>query len=199
MKTLLVLALALTAVTAASAQEFLGYTSEDIAAMIGQAKADEKLQRLKELGHSPSRWPSLGKAIGTTRTLSSRQDCIIDAVIAKMGVTIHPDTEWPTVLPASDTDFAKYQAAVRAQYPSKKADAFETIYLPDYEVIYLQDAAGAYKGGATMDDALAGEYARFIDVTQKGIRDRATLDADAAAVRAWYRAAYPSGTTSCAR
>ncbi|MBI3565666.1 MAG: hypothetical protein HY079_10760 [Elusimicrobia bacterium] len=199
MRNLLVLSLALLACSAASAQEFFGYTSEDISAMIGKAKADEKLQRLKELGHEPSRWPSIGKAIGTTRTLQSRQDCIIDAVTARMGVTIRPDTEWPTVLAASETDFAKYQAAVKAQYPAKKADAFETIYLSDYEVIYLQDSAGAYKGGATMDDALAGEYARFLDYTQKDVRDPAQLDADAAAVRAWYRAAYPSGTTSCSR
>ncbi|MFI5345246.1 MAG: hypothetical protein ACHQ51_02615 [Elusimicrobiota bacterium] len=199
MKIIALLALALLVSIPSHAEEFFGLTSEDVQGMIGQVKADQKLQRLRELGHNPSRLPSVGKALGFTKTLTSRQDCIIDAVLAHMGVSqTHPDTEWPDVLFASDVDAARYRSAVKGQFPTLNPTDVATIYLPDYDVIYLADSASAYSNGATIDDALAGQYARFIDYTQRDVRDGARLDADAAEASAWYRAQY-AGHSSCAR
>lgn len=200
MKILLLLAVCLAAGVPARAQEFFGFTSSDIQAMVAKARADEHLQRLKELGQSPSRLPSVGKALGFTKTLTSRQDCIFGAVEARMGISeTRPGTEFPDVLYASDVDGARYQAAVKAQYPAMNPTReISTIYLPDYNVIYVADSASAYAKGATMDAALAGQYARFLDRTQRDVSDMSRADADAAAITAWYQTQYPEGRSSCA-
>ncbi len=201
MKNLALLALALLVASPSFAQEFFGITSEDAQAMIGQALADQHLQRLKELGQSPSRLPSVGKALGFTKTLTSRQDCVFDAVEARLGVAeIRPGTEFPDVLFASGVDASRYQAAVKAQYPSAHPTSeVATIYLPDYNVIYVADSASAYAKGGSVDSALAGQYARFLDLTQRDVSDPARLDADAAAISSWYDAQYPAGASSCSR
>ncbi len=192
-----VLSLSAVCASAQSYDNFFGMSSTDMQAMVAQAKAEAHLQYLKELGLKDSRWPSVGKLIGTTKTLSSAQNCVWDAAIARAGVEIR-NPEWPDVLFGSQVDAARYRAAVKQQYPNRTVgDAVETVYLSDYNVIYLADDASAYKDGATMDDALAGEFTRWIDVTQKGVRDQSTVDADAAAARAWYRATYPDGASSC--
>jgi hypothetical protein len=202
MKTLALLAFAALAAAAPSfAQEFFGITSSEMQAMIGQAKADEHLQRLKALGQSPSTLAPVGKALGFTKTLTSRRDCVFDAVEARLGINaIRYGTEFPDVLYASETDASRYQAAVKAQYPaSNPTREISTIYLSDYNVIYLADSSRAYEKGSTIDAALAGQYARFLDMTQRDVRDPARLDADAAAVTAWYDAQYPAGRSSCSR
>jgi hypothetical protein len=200
MKFTVLLAFALLAVVPTHADEFIGFSSEDVQAMIGQVKANEHLQRLRELGHAPSRLPSLGKALGFTKTLTSRQDCIFNAVEARLGIAqVLPGTEFPDVLFAGDVDPDRYRAAVKAQYPASNPAGVVSIYLPDYDVIYIADSAGAYAKGGSIDEALAGQYARFLDWTQRGVRDAAVMDADAAAVMAWYRAQYPAGSSSCQR
>lgn len=194
---LLVAAVALCAVSASAQQDFFGMSSSDISAMVAQSKADAHLAYLRDLGMKDDRWPSIGKMIGTTKTLASAQNCVWDAAIAHAGVQIR-DAEWPDVLFGSNVDGDRYRSAVTHQYPNKTVgDSIETVYLSDYNVIYVADSASAYKGGATMDDALAGEFTRWIDVTQKNVRDQATIDADAAAASAWYRATYPAGVSSC--
>ncbi|MDE2141655.1 MAG: hypothetical protein KGJ84_04515 [Elusimicrobia bacterium] len=199
MKIIALLALALLAPSFSAAQDFFGLTSGDVAAMIGQVQADQKLQRLRALGSEPSRLPSVGKALGFTKTLSSRQDCIFDAVEASMGVAqIRPGTEFPDVLYASEVNADRYRAAVKAEFPSATpSEDVATIYLPGLNVIYVADASSAYAKGARIDEALAGQYARFLDWTQRDVRDPARLDADDAAAAAAYRAQYPAGTTSC--
>jgi hypothetical protein len=199
MKIIALLAFALLLSAPSHAEEFFGLTPEDAQAMIGQVKADQALQRLRELGHNPSRLPSVGKALGFTKTLTSRQDCVFDAVMAHLGLPqVRPGTQWPDVLFASDVDAERYRAAVKGQFPAMNPTDVATIYLPDYDVIYLADSSSAYSNGATIDDALAGQYARFIDYTQREIRDGARLDADAAEASAWYRAQY-AGHSSCSR
>jgi hypothetical protein len=198
MKMSALLAAALLLAAPAFAEDFFGLSSEDVQGMIGQVQADQHLQRLKELGHAPSRLSSVGKALGYTKTLASRQDCILTAVEARMGVAqVRPGTEYPDVLFASDTDAANYRAAVKAQYPLAKPGDVATIYLSDFNVIYLADSASAYAKGGSVDASLAGQYARFLDVTQRDVSEPARLDADAAAVAAWYAAQYPAGRSSC--
>jgi hypothetical protein len=201
MKNIALLALALLVSAPSYAEDFFGITAEDAQAMIGQAKADEHLQRLKALGQAPSRLPSVGKALGFTKTLTSRQDCIFNAVESRMRIAqVRSGTEFPDVLFASDVDSSRYQAAVKAQYPaSNPTSDVASIYLSDDNVIYLADSSSAYAKGGSVDEALAGQYARFIDWTQLDVRDAARMDADAAAVSAWYRAQYPVGSSSCSR
>ena len=198
MKTTALLALALLAAAPVFAQDFFGITPNDAQAMIGQVRADEHLQRLKELGRSPSAFP-VGKVLGFTKTLTSAQNCIIDAVQAHMGIAEVPyDTQFPDVLFASDVDGSRYQAAVKAQYPaSTPTKDVSTIYLPDDSVIYVADAASVYAKGGSVDAALAGQYARFFDWTVRGSHDMARMDADAVEASAWYAAQYPAGRSSC--
>jgi len=133
--------------------------------------------------------------------LASAQNCVYDAVAARLGVDpFEPNVAYPDVLFASDVNAGRFRAAYAAQFPGASVpDAVATAYLPSYNVIYVDDAASSYKNGATMDDALAGQYARFIDSSVRGISDAAKISADAAAVSAWYRAQYPAGQSSCAR
>jgi hypothetical protein len=191
-----VLALCAASVSAQNYDGMFGMTSSDMQAMVARAKADARLAYLKELGMKDDRWPSIGKLIGTTKTLASAQNCVWDAAISHAGVEIR-SADWPAVLFGSNVDGDRYRAAVTHQYPDKSVDGIQTIYVSDYNVIYVDDSASDYKDGATMDDALAGEFTRWIDVTQKDIRDQAKLDADAAAASAWYRATYPAGASSC--
>lgn len=199
MKTIALLAAALLIAAPSFAQEFFGMTSEDAQAMIGQVKAAEHLQRLKDLGQAPSTLVApVSKALGYTKTLSSRQDCVMSAVEAHMKIApLRDGTEFPDVLYASETDAAHYRAAVNVQYPNAKPGDVESIYLSDLNVIYLADSSSAYAKGGSLDSALAGQYARFLDFTQRDVSDAARLDADAAAVSAWYDAQYPAGRSSC--
>lgn len=199
MKSIALLAVALTIAAPSFAQDFFGMTSEDAQAMIGQVKASEHLQRLKDLGRSPSTIVApVSKALGYTKTLSSRQDCIMNAVEAHMKIApLRDGTEVPDILYASETDAAHYRAAVKAQYPKATPGDVESIYLSDFNVIYLNDSASAYAKGGSLDGALAGQYARFLDSTQKNVSDKAQMDADAAAASAWYDAQYPAGSSSC--
>jgi hypothetical protein len=199
MKILLLLALAASVSAPARAEDFFGINSEDAQALIGEVKAAQHLQRLQELGWSQRRFPSVGKVLGYTKTLSSAQNCVLDAVEAHLGVTqLQPNTEFPDVLYQSEVDSARYRAAVKAQYPTLAATGeFVSIYLPDFDVIYLADSASAYSKSGSIDGALAGQYARFLDRTQRNVGDQAKIDADAAEARSWYDATYPAGTSSC--
>jgi len=200
MKTIALLAAALMIAAPSFAQDFFGMTSDDAQAMIGQVKAAEHLQRLKDLGQAPSTVVApVSKALGYTKTLGSRQDCVMNAVEAHMRITqIRMGTEFPDVLYASETDASRYRAAVKMQYPNEKPGDVSSIYLSDFNVIYLADSASAYAKGGSLDGALAGQYARFLDYTQRDVRDEARMTADAAAVAAWYDAQYPAGRSSCA-
>lgn len=201
MKTIVLLAAVLLLSAPSFAEDFFGMSSTDAQAMIGQVKADEHLQRLKELGRAPSAVVApVSKALGYTKTLASRQDCIMDAVESHMGIAqVREGTEFPDVLYASETDASRYRAAVKAQYPSATPGDVASIYLSDFNVIYLADSASAYATGGSLDEALAGQYARFLDFTQRGVRDQAQMDADAKSASAWYAAQYPAGRSSCGR
>jgi hypothetical protein len=195
-KALLVLSVVLLAGAPLCAQEFFGITPEDGQAMIAQAKAQAHLARLRGLG-----WEGDGtlagarRMIGMTLTSASRQDCVLDAVIAKTGARLPYDTVYPDVLRESETNEDAYRAAVRSAAKAEPKD-FQTVYLPVYNVIYLADSSSAYPSGAAMDAALAGAYAGFLDA-QAGITDAARVKADEAAAAAWYASAYPDGATSC--
>ena len=54
MKYTALFALALLAAAPVHANDFLGMNDADVQAMIGLAKADQHLQRLKDLGQAPS-------------------------------------------------------------------------------------------------------------------------------------------------
>jgi hypothetical protein len=199
MKTLALLAAVLLVSAPSFADDFFGLSSEDVQGMIGQVQADQRLERLKDLGRSPSRLAGVGKALGYTKTLSSRQDCVMSAVEAHMGISqVRPGTEFPDVLYASETDASHYRAAVKAQYPLTSPGDVASIYLSDFNVIYLADSASAYAKGGSLDASLAAQYARFLDYTQRDVRDATRFDADASAVAAWYDARYPAGRSSCA-
>lgn len=199
-KTLAFLAAALAFAAPLRAQEFFGLDSSDVQAMVAKARAEEHAEFLRRMGQTGSSLAPVGRAVGLLKTLDSRRDCILDAVLQRKRIVPFGDIQWPDVLLGSETDEARYAAAVKAANPSApEPRSFATIYLQGYNVIYLADSASAYPEGATMDAALAGEYARWVDYALQGLRDRPALDADAAQTRAWYASAYPAGRSSCAR
>jgi hypothetical protein len=201
MKNLSLVALALLVCAPSYAQNFFGMTSSDVEGAIAQVRAEEHLERLRALGMASNPLQPVEQALGFKKTLTSRQDCIFEAVESQMRVTeIRPGTEFPDVLYASAVDSSRYQAAVKYEYPSANPTSdVASIYLPGANVIYIADSSSAYKKGGTIDSALAGQYARFLDRTQRGVSDAALIDADAAAVSAWYDAQYPAGRSSCTR
>lgn len=211
MKKLLLLALALVFAALAVAPAF---AFDDIAEAFGvtresfaQAKIDQLAMERKavldyagDLGGSPRDF-SLSRLTGRTKTLTSAQNCVFSAVEARLGIDrFVENTQVPTILYASNVSGAQYQIAIKHYYPNENPTTkVENRYVPALAVIYLDDYAASYSGGATMDDALAGQIAKFLLFTQKGQSEGPALDARADEVRAWYRATYPSGTSSCAR
>ena len=199
MKPLLALLVVLAAAAApVRADDFFGITSSDAAGMIAQAKAQQREEHLRALGWQPSNLPSIGKALGYRIDTSSRRDCIYDAVASRLGADTRVSVEYPDVLMARDVDVSRFQAAYKGQFPSAPVpDSVQTVFMPNYNVIYVDDAASDYKGAKTLDAALAGAYARFIDGALRGVTDSSRVDADAAAVQSWYQTQYPAGTSSC--
>lgn len=173
-------------------------TPDQAAGLVAQAQAQQREDYLRSLGWEPSNLPSIGRALGLRVKPSSGQNCIYDAVSARLGADANANVEFPAVLYAVHVDLSRYQAAYKSQFPGKPVpDSVQTAYLPNYDVIYMDDVSGDYTGAATIDAALAGQYARFIDGTVRGITDQARIDADAAAVQTWYQAQYPAGASSC--
>lgn len=198
MKPLLALLVVLAAAAPVLAEDFFGITQEDAQAMIGQAKAQEHEERLRALGYAPSGFPSVGKALGWRATLTSAQNCVYDAVESRLRADSRGITTFPDVLYAGDVVLANYQGAFKGQFPNAPVpSSVQSAYMPNYEVIYVDDVAADYKGAATMDAALAGQFARYIDTTVKNVSDQSRIDADAAAVQSWYQTQYPAGTSSC--
>lgn len=195
-KTLAALAVLLLSVAPLRAQEFFGITSDDAQAAMVHAQAEAHLAKLRGLGwEGAGAVAAAGKAVGLIRTSASRQECVLDAVISRMGASLPYDTAYPDVLRESETNEDAYRVAVKSATKTEPKE-FKTIYLSEYGVIYLADSASAYPSGAAMDAALAGEYARFVDA-QRGVSDAARLKSDGEAVAAWYASAYPDGTSSC--
>ncbi len=200
MKRILAALVVLAVVAPVRAQDFFGMTPDEAAGLVAQAQAQQREDYLRSLGWEPSRLPSIGRALGLRVQPASGQNCIYDAVSARLGANPDANVEFPAVLYAVHVDLARYQAAYKSQFPGKPVpDSVQTAYLPNYDVIYLDDVSGDYTGAATIDAALAGQYARFIDGTVRSISDSSRIDADAAAVQAWYQAQYPAGASSCAR
>jgi hypothetical protein len=199
MRKLALCAVLLACAAAASADGFMGFSESDIQGAVIQAQAQQKAEQLRALGYAPGALTGVSKALGYTARLTSAQDCVYDAVAAHLGADpFASGAVYPDVLFASDVNADLFRSAYAAQFPKAPAPAaVVNAFLPSYNVIYVDDAASSYKNGATMDDALAGEYARFIDNSVRGLTDSARQDADAAAVSAWYRAQYPAGRSSC--
>ncbi|NNN04796.1 MAG: hypothetical protein HKL90_02735 [Elusimicrobia bacterium] len=199
MKRILAALVVLAAVAPSRAQDMFGISPDQVSGLVAQAQAQQREDYLRSLGWEPSNLPSIGRALGLREKPASRQDCIYDAVSARLGADANANVEFPAVLYAVHVDLSRYQAAYKSQFPGKPApDSVQTAYLPNYDVIYLDDLSSDYRNGATIDAALAGQYARFIDGTVRSISDQARIDADAAAVQAWYQTQYPAGASSCA-
>jgi hypothetical protein len=201
MKPLIAALIILAAVVPSLAQDvndFFGITQEDAQAMIGEAKAQQHEELLRSLGWQPSNLPSVGRTLGWRATLASAQNCVYDAVETHLRADSSRMTAFPDVLYAADVDLSRYQAAYKAQFPDAPVPtSVQSAFMPNYNVIYVDDAAADYKGAATMDAALAAQFARYIDTSVKNVADQATIDADAAAVQSWYQTRYPAGTSSC--
>ena len=198
MKQILAALVVLAVAAPARAQDFFGMTPDQAAGLVAQAKAQQREDYLRSLGWEPSNLPSIGRALGLRVKPASGQDCIYDAVAARLGADANANVEFPAVLYAVHVDLARYQAAYKSQFPDESApDSVRTVYLPNDDVIYLDDVSGDYKGAATIDAALAGQFARFIDGAVRSISDQSRIDADAAAVQAWYQTQYPAGASSC--
>jgi len=198
MKPLIAALVVLAAAVPSLAQDFFGITPDDARNMIAEAKAQEHEERLRTLGWQPSNLPSLGKTFGWRASLTSAQNCVYDAVEAHLGADASSMTTFPDVLYAGDVDLSHYQAAFKGQFPSAPVpSSVQSAYMPNYNVIYVDDTAADYKGAATMDAALAAEFARYIDTAVMNVNDPSRIDADAAAVQTWYQAQYPAGKSSC--
>ena len=183
---------------AARADDFFGITPEEGQALAAQAQAQQHEEKLRALGWEQNPIAGVDHALGLRVKPSSPQNCIYDAVAGRLGANPSADVLYPDVLYAVDVDLSRYQAAYKAEFPGKPVPpSVRTVYMPGYDVIYLDDWAPDYTNGATIDDALAAQYARFIDGVVLGVDDPARVDSDAAAVQSWYRAQFPAGASSC--
>jgi hypothetical protein len=200
MKHFLAALIVVAAIAPSRAQDFFGISPGDAEAMIGQAKAQEHEERLRSLGWQESRFPSIGAALGYRVSPASNQACIYDAVFAHLRADSRVNAEFPDILYARDVDTSLFQAAYKGQFPSAPVPAkVQNVYMSNYNVIYVDDEAGDYKGAATIDAAMAAQFARYIDTSISSVSDQSRIDADAAAVQSWYQTQYPAGTTSCTR
>ena len=138
-----------------------------------------------------ARVAALKEFVGLAQT--SRQDvrCVVAAVSAHLGVAV-PAGEPPAVYRASQTILEDYQslyyAAVGAQ---DTPQAVKTGYFPGANVIFIEDASSAYGAGRSIDDALAGQVALYVQHRALGRNpSSAQARASAAEVERWFHAAY---------
>lgn len=110
------------------------------------------------------------------------QQCLFDEVRERLKLPLAGLERRPPLSASSDpADFPE-----RGQLARWREDSGD--------VLIARDAAPA----ADLRAAVAGEYARYLDISGRGVDDPGVLDDDAGKVRIWYRDEHPSELPTCA-
>jgi hypothetical protein len=136
-----------------------------------------------------------GAAPSRVVTLHHDPQFILQAVAERMVVTLRREIPVPKVLLESKTPLSRLQAAAEQQwgfrprvFVSAFASAANEIYLIDDAAIYAQR-----KG--TLDDALAHEFAHYLQTKYRKVMLQTDwLEFEAVAIQTWFRAEYMEPT-----
>lgn len=122
-------------------------------------------------------------------TLRHDPHFILQAVAEHMGIRIRPEIPVPQVLVESKTPLARLQAIAERQWGFRPR-AFVSAYAAKTNEIYLIDDAAAHEErGSTLDDALAHEFAHYLQETyRKTVLQTDWSEYEAVVVQTWFRA-----------
>lgn len=121
--------------------------------------------------------------------------CVLEAVLARMGVAFRDDLEVPAVLFESATSLRRFQRAAAPQW-GFTPEVFANAYVAARNEIYLVDAAAAYRRpGRSIDDSLAHELTHYVQARYLGqpLDDDPSLESQAVDVQGWFREAHARG------
>jgi hypothetical protein len=89
---------------------------------------------------------------------------ILQAVAARMNVTLRPEIPVPTILLQSRTPLARFQDAIAVQWKFRP-HVYTNAYVVARNEIYLMDDPAYYtRINRTLDESLAHEFAHYIQV-----------------------------------
>jgi hypothetical protein len=167
---------------------FFGLQPGDAMALALKQKADFEAERTKQRG-----WDVFWGRVVEPRY---PQKCTFEAVAKKLEVELQPGAEIPPVYFESWDAVYMYNFPEAYRYETGRAtDRWANMYMAKMNAIYLVDKGSVYARGATIDDALAREFATYFMTRFKGGDKQAVSDA----VQQWYRAEFRRKSPCAAR
>jgi hypothetical protein len=142
----------------------------------------------------------LGELTGSVVVPKQDQACMLVAVAKRLGVAV-PAGSAPAVYRASRVILEDYQSYYYSEFGTKDTPrAVATLYCPSNNAIFIDDRSKSYGSGRGVDDALAGQYALYLQHRVMG-RDPGSAEAKAAAagIEAWFHEAYTAHKASACR
>lgn len=127
------------------------------------------------------------------RVVTLRHDpyFILQAVAKRMGIAIRPEVPLPKVLLESQTPLSRLQLVAERQW-GFRPQAFVSAFASTTNEIYLIDDADEHeRRGGTVDDALAHEFAHYLqEAYRKTSRQADWSEYEAVVIQRWFRAQY---------
>jgi hypothetical protein len=142
----------------------------------------------------------LGEMTGSVLAPRQDQACVLAAVAERLGLAV-PAGAPPAVYRASRTIIEDYQTYYYAEVGIQQTPkVIPTVYFQANNVIFIDDRSKSYASGRGVDDALAGQYALYLQHRVMG-RDPGSAEAKAAAagIEAWFHEAYTARKASACR
>ncbi|MCX5797781.1 MAG: hypothetical protein NTY77_20010 [Elusimicrobia bacterium] len=197
---LLLLALAVTVpCRAQSIQELFGVDPGPLLQEAYRQQAEYEARQARERAQrAKGDW--LGELTGSVLVPQQDQACMLAAVAKRLGVSV-PAGEPPAVYRASRGILEDYQSYYYSEFGTQSTPrAIATLYCPSNNAIFIDDSAKSYGPGRGIDDALAGQYALYLQYRALGrAPGSAQAQAAAAEVEAWFHFAYTANKASACR
>jgi hypothetical protein len=142
----------------------------------------------------------LGELMGSVVTPHQDQACMLAAVARHLGVAV-PAGAAPAVYRASRVILEDYQSYYYSEFGTRQTPrVVATLYCPSNNAIFIDDHAKSYGKGRGVDDALAGQFALYLQHRVMGrAPGSAPAQAAAAEAEAWFHAAYTARKASACR
>ncbi|MFA6028328.1 MAG: hypothetical protein WC969_00605 [Elusimicrobiota bacterium] len=136
--------------------------------------------------------------INAVKTPKQDERCVLSAVVRHMNVGT-PSGEAPDVYRASRTILEDYQTYYYAEISVQDTPKeIKTTYFPLSNIIFMEDAASAYDASKSIDDAIAGQFALYVQYrVLKRAPSSAEAQAAAAEVVSWFHATYTAQRAVC--
>ena len=142
----------------------------------------------------------LGELTGSVVVPKQDQACMLAAVAKRLGVAV-PAGSAPAVYRASQVILEDYQSYYYSEFGTQDTPrAVATLYCPSSNAIFIDDSAKSTTSRRSVDDALAGQFALYLQHKALG-RAPGSAEAKAAAaeVETWFHATYTSRKLSACR